>query len=83
MKTTLHLPRPPRPIDPDPRPSVGPATLRLGLVLSLLGAAFAVAVETVADVPALVVLGPVVVLGFVLSWHASGRPERPEHSRER
>jgi hypothetical protein len=71
MKTTLHLHHHP----PSPRVHVGPATLRLGLVLSLVAAVVAIVVEAVVHLPAILVLIPVVVVGFALSWHASGRDE--------
>jgi hypothetical protein len=32
-----------------------------------------VAVDTILDVPTALILVPVVVVGFALSWHATGR----------
>lgn len=80
MKTTLHLPHDLQTVQPAARVHVRSATLRLGIVLSLLAVVFAVAVEVAANLPVVFILVPVVVVGFVLSWHASGRPD---HSRER
>jgi hypothetical protein len=69
MKTTLHLHRHPAPPTViAPRPS----TLRLGLAVSFVAAAMAVALEWLVDVPAVLIVVPVVVIGFALSWHASG-----------
>jgi hypothetical protein len=74
MKTTLHLHHHAPPATA-PRLHVGPATLRLGLVLSLVAAVLAIVVEAVVHLPAILVLIPVVIVGFALSWHASGRDE--------
>lgn len=65
---TLHLHRQPTTID---RPST---TLRLGVVVSFLAAVLAIGLKSIADVPAAIILAPVVIVGFALSWHASGRP---------
>jgi hypothetical protein len=80
MKTTMHLHHDSAPVTPATRVHVPPATLRLGLVLSPVAAVLAVVVEALVDLPVVVILVPVAVLGFVLSWHASGRPGT---SRER
>ena len=48
-------------------------TLRLGLVLSLVAAVLAIVVEAVVHLPAILILIPVVVVGFAPRWHASGR----------
>jgi hypothetical protein len=74
MKTTLHLHHDTAPVTPASRVHVPPATLRLGLVLSLVGVVLAVVVEALTDLSAVIVLAPLTVLGFALSWHASGRP---------
>jgi len=86
MKTTLHLPH------PHPRSTVtarGAAaahrpptrirsTVRIGIVLSVLAAVVTIALEAVLDVPMALIVVPVVVVGFVLSWHASGRSRESE-----
>jgi hypothetical protein len=74
MKTTLHLHHHAAPAVA-PRIHVRSATLRLGLVLSLVAAVLAIVVEAVVHLPAALILIPVVVVGFALSWHASGRDE--------
>ncbi len=74
---TLHLHRHaslPAPVVA--RPAIRRSTLRLGIALSLVGAVLTVAVETIVDVPVLLILGPVVIVGFALSWQASGRRRR-------
>jgi hypothetical protein len=71
---TLHLHRH---APPTPRTLVGPTTVRLGVVVSIAAALAAVVLETVADVPAAFLLVPVVIVGSVLSWHASGRMGEP------
>ena len=47
-------------------------TLRLGLVLSLVAAVLAIVIEAVVHLPAVLILIPVVIVGFALSWRASG-----------
>jgi hypothetical protein len=83
---TLHLHRhapPPapstRPAAPatPPRPVVRASTVRLGIIVSAVAAVVAIVLEAILDVPALLILVPVVIVGFVLSWQASGRPEGP------
>jgi hypothetical protein len=71
MKTTLHLHRhvPPAPA---PRVHIHPTTVRLGLVLSLVAAVLAIVIEAVIHLPAILILIPVVIVGFALSWRASG-----------
>ena len=89
---TLHLHRhaPPAPVphlrarppvrSSEALPGPARATLRLGLVLSLVAAVLAIVIEAVAHVPAVLILIPVVVIGFALSWHASGRDDvEPRH----
>ena len=84
---TLHLHRPappPRAHAPhaDGRPShLRPSIVRLGVAVSLVAAALAVVLDAVADVPAAVILVPVVVVGFALSWHASGQPDERAAAR--
>ena len=70
MKTTLHLHRT---APPPTHHHIRASTLRLGLVLSLVAAVVAIVVEAVVHLPAILILIPVVVVGFALSWHASGR----------
>ena len=78
MKTTMHLHRPV--VAPAASPArlsarrVRPSTVRLGIVLSVAAALVTVLLEAVLDVPIVVILVPVVIVGFVLSWHACGRP---------
>ena len=68
MKTTMHLERDGR------RPGIGPdVDFRLGLIVSVVAAIAAVAIRALVDVPAVVILVPVVVIGFALSWHATGQ----------
>ena len=69
MKSTIHLERPPTP----PQTSARPSTLRLGLVVSIVAALAAVIVRALIDVPTVLILIPVVVVGFALSWHAAGQ----------
>ena len=89
MKTTLHLHRPV--VTPAASPTrlgtrrVQPSTVRLGIVLSVAAALVTVLLEAVLDVPVVVILVPVVIVGFVLSWHACGRPLAggpPDRSRD-
>ena len=71
---TLHLHRP---APPPSRPHVRASIVRLGLVISAIAAVTAVLVDAVTDLhPGLVVV-PVVIIGFALSWHASGPSEAP------
>lgn len=71
MKTTLHLHRHAPPV-PAPRVHIRATTVRLGLVLSLVAAVLAIVIEAVVHLPGILVLIPVVIVGFALSWHASG-----------
>ena len=48
------------------------STLRLGALVSVLAAVFAVMLELTVHAPALAIVIPVVVIGFALSWYASG-----------
>ena len=78
MKTTMHLHRPV--VAPAASPArlgarrVRPSTVRLGIVLSVAAALVTVLLEAILAVPVVVILVPVVIIGFVLSWHACGRP---------
>jgi uncharacterized protein involved in cysteine biosynthesis len=73
MKTTVHR-------HATPPTVTHPAhTLRLGLIVSAVAAVVAVLVEAIVHVPAVVILIPVIVVGFALSWHATGRRDHPEH----
>ena len=74
MKTTMHLERA-GPQSASARPSI----FRLGLIVSVVAAIAAVEIRALVDVPAVVILVPVVVIGFALSWHATGQaPEDRE-----
>ena len=74
VKTTVprHAP-PPAPAATHPTHSMH--TLRLGLIVSAVAAVAAVLVESIADLPVVLILIPVVVVGFALSWHVTGRHE--------
>jgi hypothetical protein len=86
MKTTAHLHRPPLAAPPSPdhvdRPApfgrVRPATVRIGIALSVMAAL----VTAVLDLPVVAILVPVVVIGFVLSWITCGRPLSESGSRD-
>jgi hypothetical protein len=69
MKTTLHLHR----HAPIAAPPARPSTARIGLGLSAAAALATIVLEAVADVPVVLILVPVVLVGFALSWYASGR----------
>jgi len=72
MKTTAHLSRPlPHAAPAAPAPARS-STLRLGLVVSLVAAVVAIVAEAVVHLPAVLILIPVVIVGFALSWRASG-----------
>ena len=68
MKTTMHLERAGRP-SASPRTSI----FRLGLIVSVVAAIAAVAIRALVDIPTVVILVPVVVTSFALSWHAAGQ----------
>ncbi len=80
MKTTLHLHRPAPPAPPAPRTAVRSSTLRLGLLVSLVAAVVAIVAEAVMHLPAVLILIPVVIIGFALSWRASGPEDVPRRS---
>jgi hypothetical protein len=93
MKTTLHLHRPPSaPAASTARLVARPvrsSTVRLGVALSLAAAVITLVLEALLDVPVVLILVPVVIIGFALSWHACGRPlasgpadRRPDRSRD-
>jgi ABC-type Mn2+/Zn2+ transport system permease subunit len=69
MKTTLHVHRP----APPPAPSPPPSTFRLGVLVSLFSSVGAVVVSVLTDVPTAAILAVVVVVGFALSWRATGQ----------
>jgi hypothetical protein len=58
------------------RVSARPSTFRLGVIVSLVAAATAAVLRLLADVPTAVILVPVVVVGFTLSWRLAGHPDR-------
>ena len=68
MKTTMHLERAGPPSAP-----ARPSTFRLGLIVSVVAAIVAVAIRALVDIPTVVILIPVVMIGFALSWHATGQ----------
>lgn len=55
------------------------ATIRLGLILSVLAAAIAVGLTLIGDVSRWSLVVAVAVVGFVASWIQSGRVARDEH----
>ena len=69
MKSSIHVER----HATTPPASTWPSTLRLGLVVSAVAALVTVVVNSLADVPTIVILIPVVVIAFALSWHATGQ----------
>lgn len=77
MKTVVDLPRPP--ISHQVRPARRPSTIRLGLIVSVVAAFAAVLVESLTRIPSVLIVVAVVVVGFSLSWHASGRARAQDH----
>jgi hypothetical protein len=75
MKTTVHMhrtaPAPPRAPAPSHR-----STFRLGVLVSLFAAIGAVVVSVLTDVPTFAILAIVVIIGFALSWHATGHRDQ-------
>lgn len=69
MKTTAHLHR--AVATPVPHPGRS-STIRLGVIVSVVAALAAVVIHVTTDIPTAVILVPVVVIGFALSWHATG-----------
>ena len=49
------------------------AALKLAVVVSLLSAIVAIAVSALGDVPAVVIVLPVIAVAFTLSWVQTGR----------
>lgn len=76
MKTTMPVHRPSPAATLRQRSHRRWSTLRLGVVVSLVAVVLVIVVEAVVQVPAILVLVPVVVVGFALSWHASAPPHR-------
>jgi hypothetical protein len=74
VKTTVHRHAPP----PAPAADHPSHTLRLGLIVSAVAAVAAVLVEAIVHLPAVLILIPVVVVGFALSWHSTGRRDDRE-----
>ena len=50
-------------------------TIRIGILLSVLAAVVAIALDLTVSVPAVLILIPVVIVGFALSWHATGHDD--------
>ena len=73
MKTTVHLHRPAA--APATERPTHPSTLRLGLMVSVSAALAAIVISVLTDVPTVAILIPVVVIGFTLSWHATGHQD--------
>jgi hypothetical protein len=57
--------------------TVARSTVRIGVALSVLAAIATVLLEAALDVPVALIVAPVVVVGFALSWQASGRRRGP------
>jgi hypothetical protein len=55
------------------------STLRIGLLVSVLAAVVAVALDLTVHAPAIVIVVPVVIVGFALSWHASSHDRTTTH----
>ena len=72
VKTIVHVNR--RAAPPPARVS----TLRLGVIVSAFAAVAAVVVRTFTDVPTVAILIAVVVIGFTLSWQATGRHDEAQ-----
>jgi hypothetical protein len=74
MKSTVHVRRPAPPSAPPAPspPSPPPSTFRLGVLVSLSAAVGAIVVSLLTDVPTVAILAVVVIIGFALSWHATG-----------
>jgi hypothetical protein len=52
------------------------AALRLAVMVSVIGAAAAVAASMIGDVAQVAIVVPVIVIGFALSWVQTGRVQR-------
>jgi hypothetical protein len=74
VKTTAHLPRRAAPA-PAPAHHDHPSTVRLGLLVSVFAAVAAVLVHVLTDLPTAAILIPVIVIGFTLSWFATGHDQ--------
>jgi len=79
MKTTIDLQQLTSSVTPQvttrARPAAPhPTTVRLGVILSVVAALTAVVLSTIWHVPTVVILAGVVIVGFTLSWRASGQP---------
>ena len=82
MRTTAHLPRRPAPA-PEPTRHEHPSTARLGLLVSLFAAVAAVLVHALTDLPAAAIVLPVIVIGFTLSWFATGHHQHHDDASPR
>jgi hypothetical protein len=74
MKTVVDLPRPS--ISHHVRPERRPSIIRLGLVVSIIAALAAILLQGLMGVPPALIITVVVVIGFSLSWRASGQARR-------
>ena len=76
MKTTIDLERMSNETWPPlPRPVRAVATnptLRLGVILSVVAAITAVLLRGILEVPIIAIVMAVLIIGFVLSWRATG-----------
>ena len=80
VKTTVQLPRRPA---PTPAPAHHPSTVRLGLLVSVVAAVAAILVHLLTDIPTAAIVIPVVVIGFTLSWFATGHSEHHDDASSR
>jgi hypothetical protein len=82
VRTTAHLPRRPAPA-PDPVHRDRPSTARLGLLVSAFAAVAAVVVHALTDLPTAAIVIPVIVIGFTLSWFATGHERHHDDASPR
>ncbi|MET0325705.1 MAG: hypothetical protein ABW219_10815 [Ilumatobacteraceae bacterium] len=82
MKTTAHLPRRPATASV-PAHRDHPSTVRLGLLVSVFAAVAAVVVHLLTDLPTAAIVIPVIVIGFTLSWFATGHDEHHDDASSR
>jgi hypothetical protein len=82
VKTTAHLPRRPAPA-PTPEHHDQPSTARLGVLVSLFAAVAAVLVHVLTDLPTPAIVVPVIVIGFTLSWFATGPSQHHDDASPR
>lgn len=83
MKTTIDLQQLTSSLTPQVMPSATARSgssvprasiVRLGVIVSTVAAVIAIVLSTVWHVPTAAILVSVVIIGFSLSWRATGRP---------